>query len=293
MTQLGFIGLGIMGSRMAANLLKAGFPITVYNRTPAKARALRDAGAGWADTPAALAEQVDVLFTMLATPNIVEAAAFGEHGFLKALRPGSLWVDSSTVNPTFSKRMAAAANQAGLRMLDAPVAGSKIPAENAQLLFLVGGDAADVEACQPYFKVMSRQVIHAGGHGAGSALKMVFNLLLGQSMIAFAEALVLGESLGLDRDLLFTSLTGSAVAAPIATSKRPKIEAGQYEADFPLQWLQKDLELASLTAYEQRVALPVTNVVKEIYQLANRRGLGTLDISAIYAYLHEANPPEH
>lgn len=287
MTQLGFIGLGIMGSRMAANLLKSGQPLAVYNRTPEKARTLREAGAGWADSPSALAAQSDVLFTMLATPDAVEESALGETGFIKAMRPGTLWVDCSTVNPSFSRRMAAAASQAGMRALDAPVAGSKGPAENGQLLFLVGGDAADVEACQPYFKVMGRQVIHAGDHGAGSAFKMVFNLLLGQSMIAFAEALVLGESLGLARDLLFDSLTGAIVVAPSATGKRAKIEVGQYEADFPLQWMQKDLELASLSAYEQKVALPMTNAAKEIYQLANRRGMGTLDLSAIYAFLRE------
>jgi 3-hydroxyisobutyrate dehydrogenase/glyoxylate/succinic semialdehyde reductase len=287
MTQLGFIGLGIMGSRMAANLLKAGQPLAVYNRTPEKARALRDAGAAWADSPSALAVQSDVLFTMLATPDAVEASALGEGGFLKAMRPGTIWVDCSTVNPSFSRRMAAAASQMGVRTLDAPVAGSKGPAENGQLLFLAGGDAADVDACQPYFKVMGRQVIHAGDHGAGCAFKMVFNLLLGQSMIAFAEALVLGESLGLERDMLFDSLTGAIVVAPSATGKRAKIEGGHYEADFPLQWMQKDLELAALSAYEQKVALPVTNVVKEIYQLANRRGMGTLDLSAIYAFLRE------
>jgi 3-hydroxyisobutyrate dehydrogenase/glyoxylate/succinic semialdehyde reductase len=287
MTQLGFIGLGIMGSRMAANLLKAGQPLAVYNRTPEKARALRDAGAAWADSPSALAVQADVLFTMLAIPEAVEASALGDGGFLKAMRPGTLWVDCSTVNPSFSRRMAAAASQAGVRALDAPVAGSKGPAENGQLLFLAGGDAADIEACQPYFKVMGRQVIHAGDHGAGSAFKMVFNLLLGQSMIAFAEALVLGESLGLEREMLFDSLTGAIVVAPSATGKRAKIEGGQYEADFPLQWMQKDLELVSLSAYEQKVALPVTNVVKEIYQLANRRGMGALDLSAIYAFLRE------
>jgi 3-hydroxyisobutyrate dehydrogenase-like beta-hydroxyacid dehydrogenase len=285
-TQLGFIGLGIMGSRMAANLLKAGFSVSVYNRTPSKAAALRAAGAGWADSPTELAGKVDVLFSMLTTPHTVEAMALGKDGFLSAMRPGTLWVDCSTVNPSFSRRMAAAAAAAGLRALDAPVAGSKVPAENHQLLFLVGGDEADVQACQPYFDAMGRQTIHAGSHGAGASLKMIFNLLLGQAMIAFAEALVLGESLGLSRDLLFSALTGSAVAAPIATSKRAKIEAGEYSPEFPLQWMQKDLHLAAQSAYEQKVALPMTNTAKEIFMLAIQKGWGEQDLSAIYAFLH-------
>jgi 3-hydroxyisobutyrate dehydrogenase-like beta-hydroxyacid dehydrogenase len=287
MPKLGFIGLGIMGSRMAANLQKAGFPLSVYNRTASKARALRENGAGWADSPAELAGRVEVLFTMLATPDAVEETALGKDGFLAALRQGALWVDCSTVNPSFSRRMAEVATRSGIRAMDAPVAGSTVPAENGQLLILVGGEAADVQACQPYFDVLGRQAIHAGGHGAGAALKMVFNLLLGQSMIAFAEALVLGEALGLSRELLFSSLTGSAVAAPSATAKRAKIEGGQFEADFPLQWMQKDLHLAALSAYEQKVALPMTNAAKETYQLANRMGWGEQDISAIYAFLRD------
>jgi 3-hydroxyisobutyrate dehydrogenase/glyoxylate/succinic semialdehyde reductase len=286
MTQLGFIGLGIMGSRMAANLLKAGFPVSVYNRTASKAAALREAGAGWADSPSELAGQVDILFSMLTTPGTVEDMALGKDGFLHAMHPGTLWVDCSTVNPSFSRRMAAAADQVGVRTLDAPVAGSKVPAETRQLLILVGGDAADVQVCQPYFDAMGRQTIHAGGHGAGASLKMIFNLLLGQSMVAFAEALILGEALGLNRDLLFSALTGSAVAAPSATGKRAKIEAGQYEPDFPLQWMQKDLYLAAQSSYEMKVALPMTNTAKEIFMLAIQKGWGEKDLSAVYAFLH-------
>lgn len=285
MTQIGFLGLGIMGSRMAANLLKAGNPILVHNRTRSKAEALEASGAGWADTPGELASRTDILFTMLATPEAVEATALGSQGFLPAMHKNALWVDCSTVNPSFTRRMADEARQAGVRMVDAPVAGSKIPAEKAQLTFLVGGDSTDVQSLQPFFAEMGRQAIHAGGHGAGTSLKMVFNLLLGQSIAAFAEALLLGESLGLNRDMLFDALSGSIVASQAAIGKRAKIESGAYEADFPLQWVQKDLQLASVSAYEQRIALPLTNAAKELYMEAVQRGMGELDLSAIYAYL--------
>lgn len=285
--KIGFIGLGIMGSRMAANLQKHGYDLVVNNRTRTHAQVLEQNGAAWADSPAALARQVEVLFTMLSTPEVVESVALGANGFLRALKPGSLWVDSSTVNPSFTRRMAEVAHHAGIRFLDAPVAGTKIPAQEAQLLFLVGGDAADVEACRPFFSAMGRRVIHAGAHGAGASLKMVFNLLLGMSMLAFAEALVLGEALGLDRSMLFDSLQGSAVVSPSATSKRAKIEASDYEADFPLRWLQKDLQLVTRSAYEQGVSLPATNAAKEVYMLAERYGHAGEDMSAIYQFLRD------
>jgi 3-hydroxyisobutyrate dehydrogenase/glyoxylate/succinic semialdehyde reductase len=200
---------------------------------------------------------------------------------------GTIWVDSSTVNPSFARRMAQAAKDAGVHYLNAPVAGTKGPAENAQLLFLVGGDQKDLETCRPLLEAMGKQVIYAGPAGSGSALKMVYNLLLGMSMLAYSEALLLGESLGLERNLIFDALQGSAVAAPSATSKRKKIEAQDYSADFPLQWMQKDLQLVSQSAYEVGVALPATNVGKEIYMLAARYGHAQEDMSAIYQFLAE------
>ncbi len=283
--KIGFIGLGIMGARMAENLLKAGNQMVVYNRTELKAQPLVDQGAELAGSPADVAKQVNVLFTMLSTPQAVEAMALGEQGFLQAMKPQSIWVDSSTVNPSFSRRMAEEAHKRQVRFVDAPVAGSKIPAEKGQLLFLVGGSDADVQEIQQLFDVMGSKVIRAGAAGMGVSLKMVFNLLLGEIMLAFSEGLVLGQSLGIERDRLFDILSQSAVVAPFTISKREKIEGGEYEADFPLQWMQKDLQLASQTAYEQSIALPMVNEIKEIYALAMQDGLAGKDFSAIYSYL--------
>jgi 3-hydroxyisobutyrate dehydrogenase-like beta-hydroxyacid dehydrogenase len=283
--RVGFIGLGIMGSRMAANLQRGGHELAVFNRTRSKAEPLLAAGATWADTPALLAEQVDVLFTMLAHPEAVAAVALGEEGFLERLRPGTIWADCSTVNPSFSRQMADQAAQRQVRFLDAPVAGTKGPAGEGALLFLVGGEAADVDACRPFFELMGRRTIHVGGHGMGTSLKMVFNLLLAEAMLSFAESMILGQALGISRDALFEALLGGPMVAPFVTAKRAKIEGGTYEADFPLQWMRKDLHLASITAYEQDVALPAGNVAKEIYALAEQYGLGEKDFSAIYQFL--------
>lgn len=285
---IGFIGLGIMGSRMAANLQEQGHDLVVYNRTRKKADALVAGGATAAASPADVAGQVDVLFTVLSDPQAVEETALGPDGFLDQLSPGALWVDSSTVNPSFSRRMARAARERHVRFVDAPVAGTKGPAEKGELLFLVGGDAADVEQCQPYFDVMGRQTLHLGETGNGAAMKMVANLLLGQAMVAFSEALVFGQAMGLSREMLFDLLLNSAVVAPFVAGKRAKIESDDYEADFPLRWMHKDLHLVSTTAYEEEVALPSGNIAKELFALAERRGLGGEDFSAIYRLFEDS-----
>ena len=283
--KLGFIGLGIMGSRMAANLQKHGEALVVFNRTGAKAKPLLDKGASFAESPAKLAEQVDVLFTMLAHPDAVEQAALGANGFLNHLRSNALWVDCSSVNPSFSKKMAAEAARREVHFVDAPVTGSALPAAEAKLIFWVGADPTDLETIRPLLLCMGNKIVRAGGHGMGTSMKMVVNLLLGTGMAAFAEAMALGEGLGISRKMLFDSLLGTPAVAPFLASKREKIESRNYEAEFPLRWMQKDMHLATVSAYEAGVAMPLTNVTKEVYRLAMRDGHDTEDFSAIYEYL--------
>ena len=284
--KIGFIGLGIMGSRMAANLQKGGHSVVVFNRTREKAESLLDEVVGWADSPAELASQVEVVFTMLAHPASVEEAALGQAGFLSRLAPGQMWIDCSTVNPSFSRKMAAESQAHRIRFLGAPVSGSKEMAAAAKLTFLVGGEAGDLETCRPLLACMGNKIIHCGGQGMGASLKIVMNQLLGTVMAAFAEGLVLGESLGLSRESLFEALLSGPAAAPFLSVKRGRIESGDFKhADFPLQWMQKDLQLATVSAYETGVPMPVTNVAKEIYHFASREGHSEDDFSAIYAYL--------
>ncbi len=285
--KIGFIGLGIMGSRMAANLLKHGHELIVYNRTKAKAESLIANKAKWANSPLELASQVEVVFTMVSTPEAVYEVALGNEGFVDHVNENTLWVDCSTVNPSFSRQMAQKAIERQVRFLDAPVGGTVDPAEKGELVFFVGGDTEDVQFCQPLFDIMGRQVIHWGGHGKGTSMKMVFNLLLGEAMFAFSEAMVLGKSLGISQEKLFDTLLNTQAVAPFLAWKREKMEAGEYEAEFPLKWMQKDLQLASVTAYEQRVSLPAVNVIKEIFALAVQHKLADKDFSAIYGFLSE------
>jgi len=287
--KIGFIGLGIMGSRMAANLLKSGYPLVVYNRTKSKADALLVSGANWAKSPAEAGKQADVVITMLADPKAVSEAALGPNGFLDQLKPGALWIDSSTVNPAFTRRMAEEAKRRQVHFLDAPVSGSKNAADSSQLLFMVGGSEQDLQTAQPLLEAMGRRVVHVGGVGMGTSLKIVVNSLLGQAMLAFAEAMTLGESMGISQRTLLDFLLNSAAVAPFVASKRPKIETGQFDADFPLSLMRKDLQLAAQTAYEQSVAMPGVNTAKEIFALAAQHGLADADFSAIYRFLSQAD----
>jgi 3-hydroxyisobutyrate dehydrogenase-like beta-hydroxyacid dehydrogenase len=287
--KIGFIGLGIMGSRMATNLQKHGHSLVVFNRTRAKAEPLLGPCGTFSDSPAKLAQQVDVLFTMLAHPDAVEQAALGANGFLDHLKPNTRWVDCSSVNPSFSKKMAAAAATRQIRFVDAPVTGSAPAAAEAKLIFWVGADAADLERIRPLLLCMGNKIVHTGGQGMGTSMKMVVNLLLGTGMAAFAEAMALGEGLGIPRKMLFDSLLGTPAVAPFLASKREKIESGNYETEFPLRWMQKDMHLATVSAYESGVAMPLTNVAKEIYRLAMRDGHDTEDFSVVYEYLSNAS----
>ena len=274
-----------MGSRMAADLEKNRHVLVLFNRTPAKAKSLVGPCGTLADSPATLAEQVDIVFTMLANPAAVQESALSENGFLDHLRSNAIWVDCSSVNPSFSKRMAAEAARRGVRFVDAPVTGSAGPAAEAKLVFWVGGEPADLETIRPLLLCMGNRIVHVGGHGMGTSMKMVVNVLLGNAMAAFAEGMALGQGLGISRKVLLDSLLNTPVAAPFLASKRQKIESGNYQAEFPLRWQQKDLHLAAVSAFDSGVAMPITNAAKELYRLAMMQGHAVEDFSAICEYL--------
>ena len=172
-------------------------------------------------------------------------------------------------------------------------AGSTLAMGPDGFVFWVGGEDADLETIRPLLLCMGSRIVHVGGHGMGTSMKMVINLLLGNAMAAFAEGMALGEGLGISREVLFDSLLGTPAVAPFLASKREKIESGNYEAEFPLRWMQKDMQLAAASAYESGVAMPLTNTAKELYRLAMRGGHGTEDFSAIYEFAtgdHQKEP---
>lgn len=283
--KVAFIGLGIMGSRMAKNLLKNNVELTVYNRTASAADALKEYDVAIADTPSQCVKDADVVFTMLSTPEVVGKLAFGDNGFLSAMKPNAIWADCSTVNPSFVKESSATTTKKGLRYLDTPVAGTKPHAENAELVFFVGGESKDLEEIQDLLDHMSRKVIHVGETGKGASFKMLVNAMLAQSMLIFSETLLLGEKMGLDKEFLLKMLPNLVVSAPFTKAKAEMIKADDYGVQFPLEWMHKDLHLAAVTAYENDQPVHLLNLTKEVYANAKAAGLGREDFAAIHKYL--------
>jgi len=292
MKTIGFIGLGLMGGRMARRLLDAGHRLVVTNRTADKAKPLLDAGAEWADSPTDVARRADTVWTMLSTPDVVEEIASGDNGFLPLMDRGALWIDSSTVDPSCSRRMAATARSHGVRFLDAPVSGSTGAAESGDLLFLVGGDPKDSEEAASLFEAVGRKVLHIGATGQGAALKLVFNQLLGTAFLGAVEAVLLGESLGLEREALFAALEDcGALPAGLRTRLRAAIREAEYEPGFPLRWIEKDLRLASEAGAAGGASLPMTDTAKSVYGLARITGWGKKGIAAAFEFLRGSSPP--
>ena len=277
--KIGFIGLGIMGSRMAANLQKAGHEMIVFNRSVDKAVPLTEAGAVLASGPAQVAAQTDIVFTMLSTPHVVRETA---ELLLPALAKGKLWVDCSTVNPSFSREMAELANTQGIRFVDAPVAGSKAPAANGELLFLAGAQEVDIPEALPLFDIMGKKTLFLGKAGNGANVKMLINLMLAQSMATFAEAIALGKGMGLEEAQLLNILTATPVVSPVMALLKERLLAGNYEVNFPLKWIHKDINLALTTARELGVSMASLEQTEQLYGTALEADLGDLDFSAIY-----------
>ncbi|MCO7126954.1 NAD(P)-dependent oxidoreductase [Sporolactobacillus shoreicorticis] len=283
---IGFIGIGIMGSRMSGRLLDAGHELIVYNRTQSKTAALIKKGALSADSPKDVGARANIVFTMLADPQAVDAVAYGNNGLLAGMKQGALWIDSSTISPTQSVKLANDAKHDGFRFLDAPVAGSTGPAEKGELIFFVGGESRDLEDARPLLSIMGKEIHHKGQNGAGTAMKLVNNLMLGQTVAAFSEALAFGESLGLDKADVIKSLFAGPTAAPILHFKESKLMKEDFEnADFKVNSIYKDMELASEEAYKHGFALPLSNSVKAMYGLCQQQGKGDYDFATIYDFL--------
>lgn len=282
-----FIGLGIMGTGMASNLAKNKIKLTVYNRTKIDNSSYDSENVTVADSLENAVKDADIVFSMLSTPKAVIEVFFGEKGTLSLMKKHAIWADCSTVNPSFSLEAFKEAKARGIRFLDAPVSGSKIPAQNAELIFFVGGDKATVKEAEPFMNMMGKEVIQVGDTGKGASLKMLVNIMLAQSMLIFAEAVLLGEKMGIDKDFLLDFLPNLPVSAPFTKVKAAAIKNDNYDVQFPLEWMHKDLHLAALTAYEVNQPLYIANLTKEIFAAANKEGMGRMDFSAIFKYLEE------
>jgi 3-hydroxyisobutyrate dehydrogenase-like beta-hydroxyacid dehydrogenase len=280
--RVAFLGLGIMGSPMAANLARAGHEVTVWNRTP------RDVeGARTASTPAEAASGAEVVWMCVSDTNAVEQVLFGPQGVDNSLSEGMVIVDSSTISPSATRRFAERVNARGAQYVDAPMTGSKIGAANATLIFIVGGEDAVIERIQPLFQAMGKQVFHMGETGKGQAAKLVMNLQIALIYEGFAEALTLATKLGVNTEALIPLVQASMVRSGVVDYKAPFIMKRDFSPNFPLRLMHKDIRLTLEAAKEARVKLPALETVEEIYDLATEEGQQDLDYAATLTLLEK------
>lgn len=262
--RLGFIGMGGMGSRMAARLLAAGYDVTVYNRNRERTRLLEELGAKVADAPRELAAHADVVLSSLADDVGVEEVMLWPGGALVNARPGTIFIEMSTVSPDLSRHLHGLAQQGGIFVLDAPVSGTTTVAEKGELVIFVGGDKGAYERSLPVLQVLSRQAQYMGPSGSGAAMKLCANTLLGLGIQALAEAVALGLKAGLQRGRLLEVLGNTAVVSPSQKSKLDNVRGDSYPPAFPLRLMSKDYRLILDTAKSLRVAMPATAAAQQV-----------------------------
>lgn len=282
MKHVALLGLGIMGSGMAANWLSKGFSLTVYNRTPSKADPLVYQGAQVAATPRLAAENADVVVSMVGDDAASRAVWLGDDGALAGARPDTVLVECSTLTPDWIRDLAEQAKACDCPFLDSPVTGSRAAAADGQLTMLVGGDAAALEKIRPVLEAVSKQIVHLGPIGAGATWKLINNVMAAVHMVALSEGMVLAERAGLDMQQVASLVVNSASASPIVKGKTPRLDAQDYtDPDFALHWMHKDASYALALAEKFDLHMPVAKAAAEVYRLAREKGLNDLDFAAV------------
>jgi 3-hydroxyisobutyrate dehydrogenase-like beta-hydroxyacid dehydrogenase len=287
MANLGFVGLGVMGSRIAKRLIDAGHSVTGYNRTKSKAQWLIDAGVKWGAAPRVVAEAADVTFSMVTNTEALEAVARGPDGILAGLGPGKIYIDMSTVSPAASRALAAEVNAKGADMLDAPVSGSVATLEEGKLSIMVGGEHAAVERARPILQAIGPKVTHVGPNGLAVSMKIATNLSLAVQMLAFSEGVLLAEKSGIARATAVEVLLNSVIASPMIKYRGPFVLQQPDEAWFDINMMQKDLLLALELGRQQDVPLPTTAATNEMLTTARAMGLAKKDFAALFEALAE------
>jgi len=273
--------MGLMGRPMAANLLKAGFPVVVWNRTASHAQAVVKQGARLVASAREAAAAADVLITIVSDPPALEEVLWGAQGALEGLRKGSTYLDSSTVAPSLARRIGAACTDRGVKFLDAPVTGGTWGAEKGELIFMVGGNAETLKDAEPVLSAMGKRWFHLGPNGAGQTIKLAMNMILALQVDALAEALALVQGAGLSGEKLVEVMQSSMARAAVLDVKAPMLLKGEYTPSFPLRLMHKDLGLALDLANQIGVALPATAAAREIYNAVKGAAKEDVDYAAV------------
>ena len=288
MANLGYIGLGVMGGRIADRLISKGHTVTGYNRTRDKAKWLVGRGLTLADSPRAAASAADVTFVMVANSAALDAVANGPDGFIAGLSPGKIVVDMSTVSPALSRTIAANVRERGARMVDAPVSGSVLTLEQGKLSIMVGGDRATFDAVKPILDDIGPNVTYVGGNGLAVSMKIAANISVAVQMLAFAEGVLLAEKSGIARDVAVDVLTHSAIGSPMLQYRGPFVLQMPDEAWFNVNLMQKDVQLALEMGRQLDVPLPTAAATNEWLTAARAMGLAAQDYAAVFDALARA-----
>jgi 3-hydroxyisobutyrate dehydrogenase-like beta-hydroxyacid dehydrogenase len=282
---LGYVGLGVMGSAIVRRLLDAGHDVSVWNRTRDKAEPLLEAGAGWASTPREAAERSEIVFTMVTNTAAVQAVTDGDDGVLAGLGPGKLYVDMSTGNPADVRELAVRVGAAGAQMLEAPVSGTSVTVEQGKASLMVGGDDDAFERARPVLEAIASRVIHIGPSGAAATMKIAVNLSLAVQMLAFSEGVLLAEKSGIPREKAVEAMLASVIASPMVAYRGPLVLGHPDEVWFDCRMMQKDLNLALELGRRLEVPLPTTAVTNELLTAANGMGIGERDFAVLFDVL--------
>lgn len=283
-SKVGLIGLGLMGHPMAMNILKAGFPLTVWNRTASRANELVAAGAKLAASPRELAADCDFVISIVSDPPALEEVLWGDNGAMQSLRRESIYMDSSTISPELARKIAAACAERGVRFLDAPVTGGDWGAKKGELIFMVGGDADVLADAEPVLRVLGKKSFHLGPNGAGQTIKLAMNLILALQVDALAEGLALVTGAGLEGEKLVEVLQSSMARSGVLDVKAPNLLKGEYEPSFPLRLMHKDMRLALELANQVKVELPATAAAYKTYSKVKDEAKEDLDYSAVMKF---------
>lgn len=286
--KIGFIGLGIMGTPMSRHLLNAGYPVTVWNRNPARMKPLLEAGAAAGTSPADVARKSTVTITMVGDSQDVEAVIAGKNGAIEGAAKGSVVIDMSTISPVTSRALAVRLAEKGVQLLDAPVTGGSAGAQAATLSILVGGDKAAFDRCLPIFQKLGKAITLVGPSGSGHTAKLANQILVAGCMSGIAEALVFAKKAGLDLGTWYEAVKGGAGSSWHLTTQAPKVLDGDFSAGYMVKHHRKDLRLIQETAHELGVPLPVAGAVLQLYRSLQSTGgdeLGHQALVKVYEQL--------
>jgi len=287
LVRVGFIGLGVMGGHMAVNLVRAGFALTVWNRTRSKMNDLIKMGAAAAESPKEVAEKSDVIITMVSDSPDVEAVVLGENGVMEGARKGQLVIDMSTISPEVTRRIASALADKGVDMLDAPVSGGEVGARDGTLSIMVGGPRTRFDEAQSIFKAMGKRITYMGGNGMGQTAKLCNQVICTLNIQAVCEGLMLGAAAGLNLNSLLEVVTGGAANSWQLSNLGPKMVKRDFAPGFRIRHQLKDIRLALAAAAEMKLPLPATGLTQQLFRAAEAENLGEEGTQALIAAMEK------